>query len=104
MRTAVKGTGVTVETRDISLAGRILAGARELQELADDPVHLLDVVDHAGARRVVASTHLDAEAQARERCPQVVRDRAQKRTAHGLGFHANLCLLRLRRQLATLQG
>jgi len=48
------------------------------EELADDPVHLLDVGRHPGARRLVLLRHLDPEPQARERRPQVVRNAGEQ--------------------------
>ncbi len=48
-------------------------GAREIEELADDAVHLLDVRGHAGLELDVGVRHLQPEPQARERRAQVVR-------------------------------
>ena len=55
------------------LALLLVGAARELEELADDGVHLVDIRDHclAVARLRI---HLQGEPQARERRAQVVRD------------------------------
>ena len=66
----------SVATRDVV--------AREVEELADDPVHLLDVGDHAGTRRGVAGVELDAEAQSRQRRAQVVRNAREQYRAVAL--------------------
>ena len=86
-RTSLPAAHVAVDAgcddrvRVARLDGGVLVRPREFEELADDPVHFLDVVDHAGARRVVARLHLDAEAQPRERRAQVVRDPREQQRA-----------------------
>ena len=68
-----------VEVGRLERRGRITA--REVQELSDDPVHLVDVRDHAGAQRLVGEPHLDAEPQPGERRAQVVGDAGQQQRA-----------------------
>ena len=55
--------------------------ASEVEELTDDPVHRLDVVDHALPCLFVVRFDLDAEAQPRERCAQVVRNAGEEQRA-----------------------
>ena len=80
----VATTNVTLDGRpnDVVQVGaldtRLLVRSREVEKLADDPVHLVDVVDHAGTRRFVARLHFDAEPQPRERRAQVVRNAGEQ--------------------------
>ncbi len=55
--------------------------AREIEELANDAIHLLDVVDHALACPLVARLYLDAQAQPRQRRAQIMRDAGQEQGA-----------------------
>jgi len=79
--------GLAVDARgdDHVQVGRLERGRRvaagEVEELPDDPVHLVDVGDHSGAQRLVREPHLDAEPQARERRAQVVRHAGQQQRA-----------------------
>ena len=73
------GAPVTCNHRGDDVSGvahlrlRFVPVASEVEELTDDPVHLLDIVDHALMRVIVRCADLDAEAQSRQRRAQVVR-------------------------------
>ena len=60
---------------------------REIEELADDLVHLVDAAAHAGddRRLGVAGEDLDAQAQLGQRRAQVVRDAGEHEGAFPLG-------------------
>jgi hypothetical protein len=60
--------------------------AREVDELVDDRVHVVEVLDHRALRRRVDPRlqHLGLQAQPRERRAQVVRDPGEERRALAL--------------------
>jgi hypothetical protein len=63
---------------------RLGLAARELEELADHLVHLVDVRAHALQRLGARAAHLQREAQARERRAHVVRDAGEHHGALAL--------------------
>ena len=64
----------------------LVGAAREIEELADDGIDLVDVGDHRVARLGIGAAHLEREAQPRQRRPQVMRDAGEH---HGtIALHA----------------
>ena len=71
---------------DVVLLLLLVRAAREIEELADDGVDLVDVGDHRVGGVLVSAAHLERKAQARERRAQVVRDAGEHHRA--LALHA----------------